>query len=117
MQLSMRVVERTKQPIQYAYVKKRILKFESDLKNVDGNSSVSLGKVSIVQDGQVHEYLAGGAPWKNESYQGYSDEKMQWFADVAVVSSDDSLIERFKLHPYDDGSMLAFVLEPLKFGE
>lgn len=117
MQLSMRVVERIKQPIQYADIPKRILKFENDLKNVDRKSSVSLGKVSIVQDGQVQEYLVGGVPWKIESCLGYSDDKMQWFADVVVVSSDDSLIERLRLRPYDDGSMLAFVLEPLKFGE
>lgn len=117
MKLQMRVVEKTNQPMQYTDVQTRISAFECALRNVDTNIKLSLGKVSIVQDGMVKEFLEGGTAWKDVKYQGWSYETGQWFADVVVISSSDSLIERLKLHPYDDGSMLAFVLEPLQFGE
>ena len=117
MQLPMRVVERINQPITYASIQSNVRRLESDLQHVDRNVQISLGKVSIVQNDQVEEYLADGRPWKNVMCQGYSDEKMQWFADITVTSSNQNLIDELRVHPYDNSSMLAFVLEPLKFGE
>ena len=117
MQLSMRIVERIVQPITYASVQSNIRRLESNLRYVNRDVQISLGKVSIVQNGQVEEYLAGGVLWKNVACQGYSDKKMQWFADITVTSSDQNFIEELRIHPYDNGSMLAFVLEPLNFGE
>lgn len=107
MQLSLRVVERITQPIQYANVRSRIAQLEQNLQKMDKNAQVALGKVSIAQNGTVEEYGVGSTLTRKTCCQ---TPTMLWFADATLHTSDQNLINSLKLYPYDDHSMLAFAL-------
>lgn len=107
MQLSMRVVERITQPVQYTTVQSRIAQLEQNLQKVDKNAQVVLGKVSIAQNGTVEEYCVGSTLARKTNCQ---TPTMLWFADATLDTSDQNLINSLKLYPYDDRSMLAFAL-------
>ena len=108
MQLPMRVVERITHPIQYTNVQSRIAQLEQGLQKMDKSAQVVLGKVSIAQNGTVEEYYVGSTLPQKTSCQ---TPTMLWFADVTVTLSDPKLGATLRLLPYDDGSMLAFVLQ------